>query len=281
LTKVILMSLATDQKRLLQHQYQNAANLSARISLHARFSLNTYGWHPWVFDQFQLPPNARILELGCGSGALWLRNLERIPAGWDITLSDFSAGMVGDARSNLEGSAPPFTFQQMDAQSIPLPDASVDAVIANHMLYHVPDRNEAFSEIRRVLKPTGMFYAATNGLHHLREMSQLQQRFGVGDDLSVHSELFRLENGQEQLTPWFSHVTMRHYKDGLRVTEADPLIAFILSQSDAYQAEDARIVALRAYVEEELARKGAIEITKSSGLFLASSEQADMTTSQG
>ncbi len=143
------MSLATDQKHLLQHQYQNASNLNARISLHARFSLNSYGWHPWVFDQFQLPPNARILELGCGSGALWLRNLERIPAGWDITLSDFSTGMVEDARHKLEGSTHPFTFQQMDAQSIPLPDASVDAVIANHMLYHVPDRNKAFSEIRR------------------------------------------------------------------------------------------------------------------------------------
>jgi ubiquinone/menaquinone biosynthesis C-methylase UbiE len=161
----------------------------------------------------------------------------------------------------------------MDAQSIPLPDASVDAVIANHMLYHVPDRTRAFSEIRRVLKSTGTFYAATNGLPHLREISQLQQRFGVGDDISVHSEAFRLENGKEQLTPWFSHVTMRRYEDGLRVTEADPLVAFILSQSDAYQADDSRMEALRAFVEEELAQKGVVQITKSAGFFLASSHE--------
>jgi len=74
---------------------------------------------------------------------------------------------------------------------------------------------------------------------------------------------------------------MRHYEDGLRVTEADPLIAFILSQSDAFQEDDPRMEALRAFVEEELAQKGVVQITKSTGLFLASSEQAEAIPSQG
>ena len=183
-----------------------------------------------MFDQFQLPPNARILELGCGSGALWLRNLERIPAGWDITLSDFSAGMVEDARRKLEGSTHPFTFQQMDAQSIPLPDASVDAVIANHMLYHVPDRNKAFSEVRRVLKPTGTFYAATNGLHHLREISQLQQRFGVGEDISVHSETVSPGKWERNNSlPGFLTSLCAATRMGCASQKSILLIAFILS----------------------------------------------------
>jgi tRNA1(Val) A37 N6-methylase TrmN6 len=60
-------------------QYKNADNLNARIRLHQLFSTNQYGWQHWLFDQFKLPPRGRILELGCGTGLLWLENLERRP----------------------------------------------------------------------------------------------------------------------------------------------------------------------------------------------------------
>src|SRR5437868_570166 len=61
-----------------------------------------------------------------------------------ITLSDFSPGMLQEARQNLAGSPQSFSFQVIDAQSIPLDAGSCDCVIANHMLYHVPDRLYAF-----------------------------------------------------------------------------------------------------------------------------------------
>lgn len=267
------MSLATNQAHLLNQQYQDAANLNARIALHARFSLNAQGWHRWVFEQFAFPEHCRVLELGCSSGALWLKNREYIPVGWEITLSDFSAGMVDDARRSSAGVARAFIFQQIDAQSIPLPDASLDAVIANHMLYHVPDRNKALAEIRRVLKPTGTLYAATNGRDHLREISQMQQHFGIANTIGTHTDEFSLENGAEQLAPWFAHVSLRRYEDALHVNEAEPLVAFILSMSDAPHAHDARAEALRAFIVDELARTGAIHITKSTGLFLASNHK--------
>lgn len=267
------MSLATDQVHLLNQQYQNAANLNARIALHARFSVNSYGWYRWVFDQFAFPEQSRVLELGCGPGTLWLKNQERIPAGWNITLSDFSAGMVEEARSNLADVAPSFTFEQMDAQSIPLPDNSLDAVIANHMLYHVPDRSKAVAEVHRVLKPRGTFYTATNGREHLREISQMQERFGLPDTISTHTDEFCLEDGAEQLAPWFANISLRRYEDALRVTEAEPLVAFILSMSDAPSKEDKRIEALREFIEDKLARKEAVHITKSTGLFLASAHE--------
>ena len=263
------MTLVTDQNHLLQSQYQNAVNLNARIALHARFGVNAYGLHQWIFDQFALPEPCRVLELGCGSGALWMGNRERIPANWNITLSDFSTGMMEDARRNLAEIAHPFTFRQIDAQSIPLPDFSLDAVIANHMLYHVPDRSKALAEIRRVLKPESILYAATNGRDHLREISRMQQRFGIADAISTHTDAFSLENGAAQLAPHFARVTLRRHEDALRVTEAEPLVAFILSMPDAPPAHDARTEALRAFIAEELARHGVIHITKSTGLFVA------------
>ena len=140
----------------ISKQYRDAANLTARISLHQRFGTNPYNWQPWVFDHFDLPSQCRVLELGCGTGNLWLENLERIPPGWQITLSDQSKGMVEQARSSLDGQRP-FQFEVIDAQSasFPLESGNFDAVIANHMLYHLADRPTAFSEIRRVLKPGG------------------------------------------------------------------------------------------------------------------------------
>src|SRR5262249_18967309 len=164
------MSKIADQS-YLREQYKNASNLNDRIQLHTRFSTNRYDFQMWVFDQLKLASDSRILELGCGPGSLWRPNCERIPPGWQITLTDFSIGMLEEARANLTG-APAFTFQLADAQALPFQVAEFDGVIANHMLYHVPDRARAFSEIRRVLRPGGRFYAATNGEAHLQEIHE-------------------------------------------------------------------------------------------------------------
>jgi SAM-dependent methyltransferase len=264
------MSKFADQTYLLNHQYRNAANLNARIELHARFSTNTYGWHPWIFDQLTIVPQSRVLELGCGPGRLWLQNIERIPPSWDITLSDFSPGMLEEARRNLAGSGRMFAFEVIDAQSIPFADASFDVLIANHMLYHVPDRPRALAEIRRVLRPGGRFYASTVGAAHLRELGELVRRFdpqivfGIGDEAS-----FTLESGAEQLAPHFSSVVLHRYEDALIVTKAEPLIAYILSGRVGASLEGDRAAEFATFVERELADQGALHITKASGLFEA------------
>ena len=134
----------------------------------------------WVFDQFNIPAGARILELGCGPGRLWQQNADRTPAGWHITLTDFSMGMLRQARANLGDTAPQFGFACANASELPFESAMFNAVIANHMLYHVTDLNATLAEIKRVLTPKGMLYAATNGADHLQEMDALIQQFDVG-----------------------------------------------------------------------------------------------------
>jgi SAM-dependent methyltransferase len=135
----ILMSGRLGQGNPIEEQYRDASNLNARIALHVRFSTGQYGLHRWVFDRFDLPQQSRILELGCGTGRLWLQNLDRIPQEWDITMSDSSPGMPQEAHRNLQRAGRSFRFMVADAQAIPLADHSLEAVIANHTLYHVPD----------------------------------------------------------------------------------------------------------------------------------------------
>jgi SAM-dependent methyltransferase len=259
----------TNDPQFLAMQYKDASNLDARIRLHQRFSLNPYGWHPWVFDHFDLQSTCRILELGCGPGHLWLENLARIPGGWEVLLSDFSPGMLAEARRNLEGKGP-FQFKVIDAGSIPCESETFDAVIANHMLYHLLDRSVAFAEIRRVLKPSGRFYASTGGARHLAEIRDLIIKF----DLRLSSwgrggEPFTLENGGAQLSPWFTGIALHRFENALEVTEATALVDYILS-GWAKQILSDRQADFEEFISRALESCGGVfHITEDAGLFVS------------
>lgn len=264
------MSKFTDQQYLKTDQYKDASNLTARATIHDRFSTNQYGWFNWVFDALKkLPSHARILELGTGSGLLWKSIRDRIPAGWDITLSDLSAGMLDSAWRNLVVLGRAFQFKEIDTQSIPFADETFDAVIANHMLYHVPDRAKAFAEIKRVLKPNRYFFAATNGENHMREMMDWFGRIQINHVWGKPIAGFMLENGAEQLEQFFRSVTLSRYEDGLQVTELEPLMDYIRSMMRADELSETEFAQVQAQLKKELKEKGRIFITKDSGLFEA------------
>jgi ubiquinone/menaquinone biosynthesis C-methylase UbiE len=269
--EVFFMSNMTNQSYLLNEQYKDAANLNARIQLHTRFSTNKRGWNRWLFEQLKIAPGSQILELGCGPGKLWLSNLDRIGADWQITLSDFSEGMLREAQHNLSQSQSQhhFAFQIIDAQSIPFDDASLDVVIANHMLYHVPDRPKALAEIRRVLKADGRLYASTIGDTHLHEIDDLMSRVDRTFAQRKKGNPFTLENGAEQLNHWFASITLYRYENTLVVTEVEPVIEYVLSGSAKAVFVGEKLERLRKLLKQELAARGAIYITHDSGLFEA------------
>jgi len=255
---------------LISEQYRNSRNLEARIALHVRFSQNPCGWCRWVFDQLELPAECTILELGCGPGGLWGENCDRIPSGWQVTLSDFSPGMLADCRENLAGCDHPFAFEIIDAQQISRPDASLDVVIANHMLYHIPDRQQALIEIRRVLKPGGLLFTSTVGENHMHELDDLARR-AIPDWKTnglVFAIDFTLENGAGELAVWFEDIRLERYQDSLVVSEAEPIVAYVFSGRRSHLGAERRADFLR-FVEQEIQRSGAIRISKDSGMFIA------------
>jgi len=263
------MSKFTDQQYLKSDQYRDSSNLDSRVEIHKGFSTNSYGWFNWVFDVLsKLPANAKILELGSGPAYLWKECSSRIPANWDITLSDLSSGMVDAAWRNLVVTGRNFKFKEIDAQSIPFEDETFDAVIANFMLYHVPDRPKALSEIKRVLKPGGHLIAATVGENHMREALHWTQQVG-GEALARPSVQFTLENGFDQLASAFSKVELTRYSDSLRVTEVKPLIAYMLSNVPTGDLIESELLNVEKELTKELKTKGEILITKDSGLFEA------------
>lgn len=272
------MNRYNDPTYLQNDQYKDASHLNSRIQLHDLFKTNPGNWFEWVFDHLILPKNACLLELGCGPGDLWRRNLsisdQRIPPNWDIHLSDFSTGMVTRAQQNLAGKPHIFKYIVLDAQVIPFPDEHFDAIIANHMFYHVPDRKKALRDITRCLKPGGRFLAATNGVNHMRDLYDLASRFEP--DLLAHTRQafgnleFNLDNGAEQIATFLRNIQLERYYDSLAVTQAEPLADYMLSMAslELGSARETR-VRLVAFLQQELDEKGCIHIQKDTGLFIS------------
>ena len=259
-----------DVNYLRDEQYKSGVNLSARIALHTRFSTSPVDWYTWVFDQYDAPDNAKVLELGAGTGGLWKAKFDRVPAGWQITLSDFSPGMVEEQQRNLKDAPHPFKFEVINAESIPYEDQHFDMVIANHMLYHVPDLPKAIAEIRRVLKPGGRLYAATNGVRHMHELDELARGYDPSTENLVDALKFTLEDGADQLAAAFRNVDVRRYDDALVVTEVEPIVAYILSGwRGKFLNSESAVADFAAYIDREMKKTGAIHINKAVGMFVA------------
>jgi ubiquinone/menaquinone biosynthesis C-methylase UbiE len=268
----------TDKEYLTTRQYRDASNLNARGSLHARFGTNPYPWFRWLFDQLLAiaPKDARILEVGAGPAGLWAENRGRLPSSWRMMLTDLSEGMAATARERLSVAGAPadaFTIQTADVESLPFADASFDVAVANHMLYHVPDRPKALAELRRVLRPGGVLLVATNGQDNMRELDVLLDGFVSSHDKEWKASFrrpFTLENGPEQLAPYFDAIEIRPYKDSLRVTDEDALVAYCLSIDIPGLREPDRQAALATRIHERMAAQGGVfTITKSVGAFTA------------
>ena len=259
----------TDMETELRTQYQNATNINARIALHRDFSMNPEGWFPWLFRQMPLKPGMKVLELGCGNGALWLENLKRVPSEIHILLSDSSEGMVREVQRRLSADQR-FSFQTIDMNQIPFPDQSFDLVIANHVLFYSNDLNHTLKEIRRVLKPEGVLAASTYGAKHMKEITELVQEFNPEIRLAAENlyDQFGLENGGIILKPYFDSVISRRYEDSIEISEADPLISYILScHGNQNRLLLDHYKEFRRFVEEKV--RNGFHITKDAGVFLA------------
>ncbi len=265
-------------KYLQNVQYKDPSNLDARAYLHQRFSRNLQGLHRWIFDYLLERFDGRILELGSGPGYLWRRNLDRIPASFPIILSDVSQGMINAARRELSTVPIQFHYAVIDAQSLPLPSNSFNIVLANHMIYHIPDIPKAIEDMYRIISRDGCLLAATNYDDHMHEIDDLVHSiepsiiFGSRDLMDIRIIPFSMSNGGELLSSSFEKVIKFELDDELTITEVEPLVQYILSYPGNARevfASEEKLSELKTTIEENIRNHGAFYVTKSAGLFIA------------
>jgi SAM-dependent methyltransferase len=173
--------------------------------------------------------------------------------------------MLEEARAVLGDRA---GYRVVDAREIPYEDESFDIVVANHMLYHVPDafRPQAIAEMARVLRPQGRLVAATNGTDHMAELRDL-----VESDAEWTRSMgrFGLESGATQLPGAFDGVEVELFDDHLEVTDADAVLAYVASTATAREITAEHRDRIRAHVQGVIDRNGFSYISKSQGIFRA------------
>lgn len=117
-----------------------------------------------------------IIDLGCGTGHGAAALSRRWPEARVIAV-DFAPGMLREAARREE--APRIERLCADAESLPLPDASVDLLFCNLMLPWCDDPDAVFTEIARVLRPRGLLTFSTLGPDTLIE---LREAWRAADD---------------------------------------------------------------------------------------------------
>lgn len=142
----------------LHEQYSDTSRLKTRIEAHRRFSERADSFVAWVVDGLAVGCDDLVLDAGCGYGACFDELRRR---GARTVGIDRSAAIVEMApRPGCTGF--PFGLGVGDLQAIPIADGAVDRVLANYVLFHVPNLALALREIRRVLRPGGRAVLTTN-----------------------------------------------------------------------------------------------------------------------
>jgi ubiquinone/menaquinone biosynthesis C-methylase UbiE len=204
-----------DREYLTGVQYASDANLSARQAIY-RFQQPRIRNSEWTVDRAGLRGDERVLDLGCGNG-LHLAELARRRHRGAVVGADLSTGMLSAAAARSAAA-----LLVADAQQLPFGDDVFDCVLAMHMLYHVPDRDVALAEIRRVLCPGGVMLAVTNSYRHLEELNQMI-------DASRAYLTFSAESGGAELVRHFASVERHDVQSELVVTEVEPVVAYVAS----------------------------------------------------
>jgi len=116
------------------------------------------GWPAGNFDPIGIQT---VIDLGCGGGLDCRFLAERLDSSARIIALDLAPEVLVRARETLAGvTSTPVELLAADLEQLPLADGCADAVIANASLNLATDKQAAFAEIARVLRPGGRLVAA-------------------------------------------------------------------------------------------------------------------------
>ncbi len=254
------------QEALLEKEnYKTSKNLEDRISLHDKYSTNKQGFTNFIISHYELEDGMRVLELGCGTGDMWMGRDELVSKCSRLVLSDFSEGMLETTKKNL-ADYENIEYEVIDIQDIPFEDDSFDVVMAHMMLYHVPDIAKGISEVRRVLKPGGTFYSATYGENGIMPyVCSLLKEYNIEQRLNTR---FTIQNGRAQLEEFFDDVRFSEYEDSLAVTNVDDLVTYMYSLVSMTDIQGLPREDVKRVLESHMV-DGVLNIPKEYGVFIS------------
>jgi SAM-dependent methyltransferase len=268
---------ATDPAYLAD-QYGDGEKLRIRLEAHRLYSERpNEGFQARLMEALGLRTGELVLDVGCGSGSLHGRLAQ---AGARIVGIDTSPGMLREAAEQARSAGLPVALARGDAQAIPLADACTPALIASHMLYHVPDRERALREMRRVLAPGGRAVLATNAADFARELHEVHVAaaracgYAPGTLATFPFTLDHLSLVREA----FANVRIERMENAFVFPNADAALAYyasgmvdLIENAPADASHRAPLLrAARERIEAVIEREGIFRVSKTAGCFVAS-----------
>ncbi len=154
----MMSELATDAA-YLAYQYGDAERLKIRQEAHRLYSEGGLPLAQWLLPMLAPAPSQTVLDVGCGSG---MYHTELAEMGVRVVGLDLSYGMLTQIRKQTAADGRQAEVVQATAERLPIATETYARLMANHMLYHVPDQLAALREMRRVLKPGGRLIITAN-----------------------------------------------------------------------------------------------------------------------
>lgn len=124
--------------------------------------------HP-LLARYDLPPDCRIADIGCGSGEITSRLAALYPRA-EIVGIDILEHTVDLARGRYASLAPRVQFQQGDAFELKLPAGHFDLVVCRHVTQSIPEPERVLEEMKRIAKPGGWLHVLSEDYRMLHFM---------------------------------------------------------------------------------------------------------------
>lgn len=254
--------LRADDPAYVRYQYADDEKLRIRKETHERYTEGGVGFHEWVMEQVGARPGQSLLDIGSGTGEDYHPLLRRV----DIVAMDLSLGMLAKVRGSKRVNG--------DAQALPFQDEAFDRVMADHMLYHVPDKVAALREMRRVARPGGRVVITANSRNSYRNLWEMRNEAIAELGLPEHYGVgywFALED-VELVECVFPHVRVEEIRSAFVFPSAEPVFRYLATGPASVETEEdcQRLFSLmRPRIEEIVQREGSFRVPKTAGCFIA------------
>ena len=281
--------ISTDQEHLTSQAYATEDHLSIRIETHKLYTQPQQDFTAWILDLIPWRGNETVVDIGCGAGLYISPVNERLTTGGRMISVDLSFGMLSDVAE--KDFASDTNLLNSEISQLPLPDDSCDVILANHMLYHVPDIPAAITEIKRVLRPGGFVIAATNATDSMMEMDrEIETTYAaLGEEITIPPTPprvnFSLENGGKFIETEFPDFQVHRFESFLVFPNAAPVVAYINSMRSFYETQlsttipwETFLTQLEKQIDQKIQQLGEYRVAKSTGAFVAQNIGKIMST---
>ncbi|MGB1286407.1 MAG: class I SAM-dependent methyltransferase [Aggregatilineales bacterium] len=274
------MTQEKDTKQV-KRQFESDENLRIRYETHARYSMPRRDTIAWSVNSLDWRGDERVLDVGCGPGIYYERLMENHP-GVQYTGMDLMTGMMQNHPADASN------LLRANVLKLPFADGSFDVLMANDMLYHVVEVEQAIQELKRVIKPEGTLMVTTNSINTMPEMQVLMRRAivlltrhgaaGVRAP-AMPSDNFALENGTRILSRYFYAVVRHDLPGSLVFPDVDPAIHYLESFRNLRETqlpddvvwEDVMMI-MRQQINQLIKHLGELVINRQTGVLLASNK---------